>query len=49
VLSYCYDASPASLGLTGARSFSGSATGALYVDPTDAQIACPIPVATAFL
>ncbi len=49
VLDYCYDSSPASLGLTGARSFSGSATGALYVDPSGAQVACPIPAATAFL
>jgi prepilin-type N-terminal cleavage/methylation domain-containing protein len=49
VLDYCYDSSPASLGLTGARSFSGSGTGALYVDPTGAAIACPIPAATAFL
>ena len=40
---------PASLGLTGARAFAGSATGALYVDPAGAQIACPIPAATAFL
>ena len=48
-LDYCYDSAPASLGLTGARAFSGSGTGALYVDPTGAQIACPIPPATAFL
>ena len=49
VLDYCYASTPASLGLTGARSFSGSGTGALYVDPTGAAIACPIPAATAFL
>jgi len=49
VLDYCYDSAPASLGLTGARAFAGSGTGALYVDPAGAQIACPIPGATAFL
>ena len=49
VLDYCYDASPASLGLTGARSFTTSGTGSIYVDPAGAQIGCPIPAATAFL
>jgi prepilin-type N-terminal cleavage/methylation domain-containing protein len=49
VLDYCYSSTPTSLGLTGARAFSGSGTGALYVDPTGAQIPCPIPPATAFL
>ena len=49
VLDYCYDSAPASLGLTGARAFSGSATGALYVNPAGTQIACPIPGATVFL
>ncbi len=49
VLNYCYDSTPASLGLTGARAFAGAATGALYVDPAGAQIACPIPAATVFL
>ena len=49
VLDYCYDSAPSSLGLTGVRAFSTSGTGALYVDATGAQIACPIPAATAFL
>ena len=49
VVDYCYDSSPASLGLTGARAFSGSATGALYVDPSGTAIPCPVPAATAFL
>lgn len=49
VLDYCYDASPASLGLTGARAFSGVANGGIYVEATGAQIACPVPAATPFL
>ena len=49
VLDYCYDSTPSNLGLTGARSFTSSGTGAIYVDPTGAQIPCPIPPATAFL
>ena len=49
VLDYCYDSSPASLGLTGARAFSGSGTGAIYVNPAGVQINCPIPAGTAFL
>ena len=49
VLDFCYDSSPSNLGLTGARAFSGSGRGAIYVDPTGAQIPCPIPPATAFL
>ena len=48
-LDYCYDAQPANLGLTGARAFSGTGTGAIYLDPTGAQIACPVPAGTAFL
>jgi prepilin-type N-terminal cleavage/methylation domain-containing protein len=48
VLNYCYASTPTSQ-LTGVRAFSGSGTGALYVNPAGAQIACPIPAATAFL
>jgi prepilin-type N-terminal cleavage/methylation domain-containing protein len=50
VLDYCYSSTPTSLGLTGARAFTGSGTGAIYVDPAGVQIPCnPIPPATAFL
>jgi prepilin-type N-terminal cleavage/methylation domain-containing protein len=49
VLDYCYDSAPTSLGLTGARAFAGTGAGAIYVDATGAQIACPVPAATAFL
>ena len=49
LLDYCYASTPSSLGLTGAHSFSGSATGALYVDNSGAPIVCPIPAITSFL
>jgi hypothetical protein len=50
VLDYCYASTPTSLGLTGARAFTGSGTGAIYVNPAGVQIPCnPIPPATAFL
>jgi hypothetical protein len=50
VLSYCYDAWPAQLGLSGVRAFQGVASGSIYVNPTGTQIAaCPAPTGTAFL
>jgi prepilin-type N-terminal cleavage/methylation domain-containing protein len=42
VLDYCYESSPASA-LTGVRAFSGSGSGAIYMDQTGAQITvCPV-------
>ena len=49
LLDYCYMSVPASLGMTGARSFTGSATGAIYVDNTGAPTACPVPAGATFL
>ena len=50
VLTYCYDAWPAQLGLSGVRAFQGTAAGSIYVDVTGAMIAaCPTPTGTAFL
>jgi len=49
LLTYCYHAWPASLGLSGVRAFLGSAAGSIYVDPTGVQITCPAPSGTAFL
>ncbi|MGH9321161.1 MAG: hypothetical protein ACRD3V_14920, partial [Vicinamibacteria bacterium] len=45
VLDYCYESSAASPGLSGVRAFSGAGSGAIYMDPTGAQIAaCPVLV-----
>ena len=49
LLDYCYVSWPTNIGYTGARSFSGSATGALRSDPTGKPIPCPLPPATVFL
>ena len=43
VLDYCYTSTPKGWWTDGLRSFSGTATGALYPDPTGAPIACPLP------
>jgi prepilin-type N-terminal cleavage/methylation domain-containing protein len=48
-LDYCYASTPANLGLTGVRSFSGTGAGAIFVDPAGAAIGCPVPAGTAFL
>lgn len=48
-LDYCYESDPASPGLTGVRSFSGTGAGAIYTDITGAVIPCPVPAGTAFL
>jgi prepilin-type N-terminal cleavage/methylation domain-containing protein len=45
VVDYCYIAFPVSM-LTGVRSFSGGAAGAIYTDPTGAPLPCPIPPGT---
>ena len=44
VLDYCYTSTPANPGLTGVRSFSGTGTGAIYMDISGAAIACPVVV-----
>ncbi len=49
LLDYCYHAEPADVGRTGVRSFSATSSGALYTDPSGAEIACPVPGGTAFL
>lgn len=49
VLDYCYHTEPADVGRTGVRSFSATPAGAIYMDPSGAAIACPVPGATAFL
>ena len=49
VLDYCYHSEPADVGRTGVRSFSATPAGAIYMDPSGAAIACPVPGATAFL
>lgn len=49
VLDYCYHSEPADVGRTGVRSFSATPAGAIYMDPSGAAIACPVPAATAFL
>jgi type IV pilus assembly protein PilA len=49
VLDFCYSSSPASLGLTGVRSFLGGASGAIYMDVTGVAIACPVPPGTSTL
>ncbi len=48
-LSYCYNAFPAQLGLTGVRAFQGEAAGAIRLNPAGAQIGCPAPAGTAYL
>lgn len=45
-LNYCYSTIPLSLGRTGVRSFSGIAAGRIFVDPSGAEIACPVPGTT---
>lgn len=49
VLDYCYHSEPADVGRTGVRSFSATPAGAIYMEPSGAAIACPVPAATAFL
>lgn len=49
LLDYCYHSEPADVGRTGVRSFSATSAGAIYMDPSGAAIACPVPAATAFL
>lgn len=49
LLDYCYMSVPAQLGLSGVRAFSGSSSGAIYVDGSGAAIACPVPTGTANL
>lgn len=49
LLDYCYHSEPADVGRTGVRSFSATPAGAIYMDPSGAAIACPVPGATAFL
>jgi type IV pilus assembly protein PilA len=46
VLDYCYISSPASAGLTGVRSFLGSASGAIFMDPAGGGLGCPVPPGT---
>lgn len=48
-LNFCYFSDPASPGLTGVRSFSGVAAGAIYADPSGTSIACPVPAGTTTL
>ncbi len=43
LLDYCYVSTPSDLGLSGVRSFSGSAAGSIFYDPTGALIGCPVP------
>jgi len=45
VVDYCYIAYPLSL-LTGVRSFLGSASGAIFMDPGGAPLPCPPPPGT---
>ncbi len=45
VVEYCYVAAPQSA-LTGVRSFSGGASGAIYTDQTGVPLACPVPPGT---
>ncbi|HSF16724.1 MAG TPA: prepilin-type N-terminal cleavage/methylation domain-containing protein [Vicinamibacteria bacterium] len=45
---YCYTSTPAS-DLTGARAFSGNATGAVYVQNDGMLITCPVPTTQTFL
>lgn len=45
LVDYCYISSPQSA-LTGVRSFSGGASGAIYADQTGVALACPPPPGT---
>ncbi len=45
VVEYCYISFPASM-LTGVRSFSGGASGAIFMDPAGLPLPCPPPVGT---
>jgi prepilin-type N-terminal cleavage/methylation domain-containing protein len=45
VIDYCYIASPQSM-LTGVRSFSGGASGAIFMDPGGVPLPCPPPPGT---
>ena len=49
VLDYCYIDYPASQGLTGVRGFLGSSSGAIFMDPAGAALACPVPLGTSTL
>jgi prepilin-type N-terminal cleavage/methylation domain-containing protein len=46
VLDFCYSGTPSELGVTGVRSFSGTASGAIFQDLSGAVIVCPIPAGT---
>jgi prepilin-type N-terminal cleavage/methylation domain-containing protein len=45
VINYCYIAYPQSV-LTGVRSFSGGASGAIFMDPAGIALPCPTPPGT---
>ncbi len=46
LISYCYTATPAQVGLSGVRAFSGSAAGGIFIDTTGNEITtCPPTVA----
>ncbi len=50
ILTFCYDAWPATLGLSGVRTFQGASAGGILVEPVSGvRIACPAPTGTAFL
>lgn len=46
VLDYCYISYPLQVGLTGARSFGGGSSGAIFMDPAGSALSCPIPPGT---
>ncbi|MGH9321160.1 MAG: hypothetical protein ACRD21_17425 [Vicinamibacteria bacterium] len=46
IIDYCYISFPASPGMSGVRSFAGGSTGAMFMDPTGAPLACPVPLGT---
>ena len=49
VVSYCYVSFPATPGLSGVRSFSGTPAGAIFQDYTGAPLPCPVPPGTGIL
>ena len=44
-----YNAIPATLGISGVRSFMGTAAGSIYMDPAGAAIVCPADGTSPFL
>lgn len=46
VLDYCYISVPAQPGLTGVRSFLGSSSGTIFMDPAGGPMGCPVPPGT---